>query len=113
MLLKLNTLLKNRAGETFQQTKRVPYYENEEGVPVEKQRLEVSDVSLGRMLEEVLLKKGSAIGEDEIMGKYELFRKIEGKEEVELDKTEVELLKLLVCETFEVFFIGQIIELIK
>ena len=110
MKVLLSAKIKNRKGEEFTQQTRTPYYEDEEGVPVEKQRLEVTEVTVGRMLTAALLKKEGEMEEKEIMEKYELFLKLEGSDEIELTDKELEFIKSLVCRIYDIFFAGQIIK---
>lgn len=112
MKLKLDTVLLNRDGSEFKQRMNIPYYEEKDGEVIEKQRSEMNTVTLGRMLSAALLTKAESIDEAEIMEKYNLFLKVDDKEEVELDKKEIELLKKLVCQRYEIFFVGQIINLL-
>ncbi len=51
--------------------------------------------------------------DDDILPRYQLFRKIYGKEEVELTYKEKKLLKRFICKKHGVLFAGQALELIN
>ena len=98
MKLKLDTVLLNRDGSEFKQRTKIKYLEpTEEGEIIEKERSEDQLVTLGRMLKAALLIKGDSMDEESIMEKYNLFRKIEEVDEVEVDEKELKLLKKLIC----------------
>jgi hypothetical protein len=51
--------------------------------------------------------------DEDILPRYQLFRKIYHKGEIELTKEEKTLLKRLICKKHEVLFAGQALELIQ
>jgi hypothetical protein len=51
--------------------------------------------------------------DDEILPRYQLFRKIYGKGEIDLSEAEKTLLKRFICKKHEVLFAGQALELIN
>ena len=70
--------------------------------------------TIGKALEASLLSKNTLdmdkeLGEDEVLKRYELFLKINGQKEVEVNQEEVNFLKDLVIKMYDIFFSGEIV----
>jgi len=76
---------------------------------------EYREVVLEDLARNALLKDHNEqeINQEEILRRYRLFRKIYKAGEIKLTNEEINLLKRLICETYEVLFAGQALELLK
>ena len=107
--------IKNKNGDlTILQVKEIQIVKDEEGVPHEEVDMVPKVLTLGEML------SGSCINEDyrddgegEIIKRYNLFLKIKGNDEVELDDKEFKLIKELVCIKYSVFFAGSVLTILN
>ena len=106
-------MLLNRAGEEFTQGSPVTVHKEVDGEVVETKEVKYSKVSLGRMLTSACLKNVGDVDEKTIMKKYNLFLKLEDKDEAEVTEEELKYIRQLACESFDIFFAGQILTLIK
>lgn len=110
----LTTELLNRNGEVS--TAKVPetiMVKGDDGEMHEEKKLVDKVVTLGSMLEHVCLKEDGVAEEKPIVERYELYLKLKDSLEIELSDKEVELLKKLVSQAFDVFFAGTILELLN
>ena len=106
--------LLNRNGEVS--TAKIPkitMVKGDDGEMHEEKRLEDKVVTLGSMLEHVCLKEDGVAEEAPIVQRYELYLKLKDALEVDLSAKEVELLKKLVSQAFDVYFAGTILALLN
>jgi hypothetical protein len=71
------------------------------------------EVTLEDIARNALLKSDDEVNPDEVLKRYQLFRKIYQKGEVDLTENEKTLLKKLICKIHDVIFAGQALEIIK
>jgi hypothetical protein len=89
------------------------------GELIENQELQDKPVTLGAMLVHSVLKSVSDTSVGTITTKYNLWKKLNVPEEsdgtkmVELPKEDIEMLKQLVCDAVEIFYAGQIMEILN
>lgn len=117
-MLDLNTQIYNIDGsESFSKLRKTVMKEVN-GELVETQALEDKAVTLGAMLTHSVLKTMGDTSVGVVTQKYNLFKKlnvpeVDGKKLVELDDNDKEFLKTLVCDSLEIFYAGQILELLN
>jgi hypothetical protein len=78
-----------------------------------KEKSVYREVVLEDIARNALLKSDDEQNPEEILKRYQLFRKIYHKGQVELTEEEKTLLKRLICINHDVIFAGQAIELIN
>jgi hypothetical protein len=88
------------------------------GELVETQVLEDKPVTLGAMLIHSLLRTTADTSIGTVTSKYNLFKilnvpEVDGAKNVELSAEDTEVLKQLVCDSVEIFYAGQILELLN
>ena len=111
--LDLTTVLKNKDGEAA--TVKVPTTEKfeKDGQEFEKQVMDERPATLGYTLEYICLRQDGTNTEEGIIERYELFKKLYNVESVEVTDEELELLKRLVCEAYDIYFAGTILEILN
>jgi len=111
-VIQLNQNILDKDGVIVKAKSPVKVMEEIEGKEMEIERLEEKVVTLGAMLCKALLRNDGGKPEEEVVKRYNLNKKIYGCEAAELTDEELVYLRGLVCEAFEIFFAGQILELL-
>jgi len=83
---------------------------NEEGIEIET--LEDKIVTLGVMLSKAMIRNDGTHDEIDVIKRYDLHKRIYNKEIVDISEEEEVYLRKMVCDSFEVFFAGQILEIL-
>lgn len=89
--------------------KRQKFVENE---MVEDEVMEDKTLDVYFLLRTALLKRETLITEEELSKRYNLFNKINGKDSVKLNKEEIDFIKEISLNRFDVFFVGQLFEIL-
>jgi hypothetical protein len=89
-----------------------------DGELIENQELQDKPVTLGAMLNHAVLKGTADTSIGSVTSRYNLFKKlnveeVDGKKEVELSDDDIEILKTRICDSVEVYYAGQILELLN
>ena len=84
----------------------------DDGQEIQEFKIVQQDPTLGLLIEQALLKQDQ-ISKDEIVERYNLFIKIQDKEEVELEDKELNLISTLIASRYDTFTAGRMYELIN
>ena len=112
-VIQLNQNILDKDGVIVKAKSPVKVMEEIEGKEMEIEKLEEKVVTLGAMFDKALLRNDGSKTEEEVVKRYNLHKKVYGCESVELSEEELTYLKTLVCDAFEVFFAGQILEILN
>jgi hypothetical protein len=112
-MINLNQPIKNIDGTIAKSKIRVPVLQEVNGEEVEVEELQSKDVTVGAMLIHACLRNIGDTSVDSVMTRYKLFNKMNGKDEVEFSEAERTLMTTLICDAVEVYYAGQIIELLN
>ncbi len=110
--INLNQPVLNRLGEETMVKTPVTKMVEANGEVHEEQLLEEKKVLLGGMLEHACLKDDGEQDEQAIMERYNLYLKIANKETVDLSDEDILTFKQLVCKSYDIFFVGSILNLL-
>lgn len=80
---------------------------------VEDEVMEPVTMDVYSLFKIALLRREGVITEEEVVKRYNLFNKINGQDSVKLTKDEIEFIKELSLNRFDVFFTGQLFEILK
>ena len=69
--------------------------------------------TLANMLESAVLRQDGEKTEETISRRYKLYKKLNGKESVDLSDNEMNILATLSCEAYDIWHAGQIIEMLR
>lgn len=111
--IKLNQEILGIDGKVVSSRVKVKTMEEIEGELIEKESLEDKVLTVEMMLKQALLKRDVEITEEELLSRCDLVDKIMDKEECEMDEKEIEFLKKLVINRFDVFFAGQLVRILN
>jgi len=70
-------------------------------------------LTLGLMLEKACLKDDGSKTVSEVVERYDLYMKIKDKDEADLSNEDIDKLKELLCNTFDVYYAGIALTLLK
>jgi len=112
--INLKVELYNRYGSV--QIAKIPTKEmvaDEKGELHEETKMVETNVTLGALLIHACLKESGDRTEETILKKFNLFNEMEGQDEIEVSDEELETLKTLAAETYDVFNAGTIITILN
>lgn len=112
----LTKVIYNRAGKPM----TVKWMEVEKtldpitNVELEEETPKSKDLTLGDMLKNALLNKNNSdLTEVAVAYNYSMFKRLEGKDEVELTDEELKTLKMMICMLYDTYSAGQALEYIN
>ena len=85
------------------------YIRWKDGTPVQKKIF----TKLSHLIREALISHNGDTNAESIKYRYDLYKKIKDKKEVELSKEEKDIIIQLICNKYSVIFTGQVMELLK
>ena len=113
MIVKLSQVITNKDGvELKVQAKEPLITTQEDGTEIQEFKLVNKIPTVGLLIEQCLLQKTQTLCKEEIIARYDLFLKIQGKEEIELTEEELKLIDELIASRYDTFTAGKTYELI-
>lgn len=91
----------------------VKYEEVVDDETVVKTKNEKMVLTLGHLLKHCLFQRDNTEQEEEILARLDLIDKIHNKESVELNETEIEMLKRLVIKKYDIFYAGSVLRILN
>lgn len=83
-------------------------------VEVEEEISKQRTLTVGAMIENALLNKNNSdLSEEAVIYNYSMFKRITGKDEVELTDEELKTLKQMICMLYDTYSAGQALEYIN
>lgn len=114
--INLTGVIYNRAGKpmTSKWVEKEKFIDPVTNVEVEEEVSKERALTVGAMLENSLLNRNNSdLTEGAVSYNYSMFKKIEGKEEVELTDEELKTLKQMLCMLYDTYSAGQALEYIN
>lgn len=114
--IKLTGVIYNRAGKpmTSRWIEKEKFIDPTTNVEVEEEVTKERDLTVGVMIENALLNRNNSdLSETAVIYNYSMFKKISGKEEIELSEEEIKTLKQMICMLYDTYSAGQALEYIN
>ena len=113
-MIDLEQPLLNRDGKETTRKAKVPKIVEKDGQEIETFELKEEKVLVGSMLRHACLREDGEEVEGAIRARYELFNKLNTDNTTpELAEEDIILLKKLVCQSFDVWHAGSLLEIIN
>lgn len=115
-IINLTGVIYNRSGKPMvsKWIEKEKFIDKNTNVEVEEEVTKERELTVGAMLENSLLNRNNSdLTEAAVSYNYSMFKKIEGKEEVELTDEELKTLKQMLCMLYDTYSAGQALEYIN